>query len=178
MSVRSVGVGPRGPKGDPGTGSQGIQGIQGQTGSTGPKGDTGSAGPKGDTGSTGPKGDTGSQGATGATGGVGPQGPIGLTGSTGPAGTPGNTLIGTATITETAVVAITAGVRKVTVSVPGVVTTGNYLLFPTGVTPVGYSLGLDVVCTATNVLTVSITAPLLALGASYSIPCRVVKINT
>ena len=160
MSVRSVGIGIRGPKGDPGVGAQG------------PTGQTGAAGAKGDTGATGPKGDTGSQGIQGI------QGATGSAGAVGAAGTPGNTLIGTATIAETAVIALSAGVRKVTVNVTGVVTTGNYLLFPTGVTPAGYALGLDVVCTATNVLTVSITAPLLALGASYSIPCRVVRVNT
>lgn len=94
-----------------------------------------------------------------------------------PAGPP-NQLIGTVTVGETALVALTAGVRKVTVTAPGTVVGGNYLLFPTAATPAGYALGLDVVCVVAGQLQVSITAPLLALGANYSIPCRLIKINS
>jgi len=91
-----------------------------------------------------------------------------------------NTLLGTVTVAETATIAILAGVRKVTVAVPpayGVVTGGNYLLFPTGATPVGYALA-DVVATAANTLQVTVTTPAIVLGGSYSIPCRLVRINT
>jgi len=102
---------------------------------------------------------------------------VGLKGDTGPSGA---TLLGTVTITETAAIAIAAGVRKVNVAIPsamGVVVGGNYLLFPVGATPAGYAIA-DVVATAGNVLQVTMTVPLITLGASYSIPCRLVRINT
>lgn len=89
----------------------------------------------------------------------------------------GNTPIGTATVTETALIALTAGVRKVNVPIAGVVPNANYALFPTGQTPAGYAIA-DVVCVNAGMLQVSVTAPLLALGATYSIPVRVVRINT
>lgn len=89
----------------------------------------------------------------------------------------GNQLVGSVTITETAIVALSAGVRKVTVSAPGAVVGGNYLLFPTAATPANYALA-DTVCVVADQLQVSVTAPLLALGASYSFTCRLVKVNT
>lgn len=85
------------------------------------------------------------------------------------------TLVGTVTVTETAVLALSAGVRKVTVTAPGAVVGGNYLLFPTAATPANYALA-DVVCVVNGQLQVSVTAPILALGASYSFTCRLVKL--
>ena len=84
-------------------------------------------------------------------------------------------LLGTVTVTETAVIALSAGVRKVTVTAPGAVVGGNYLLFPTAATPANYALA-DVVCVVAGQLQVSVTAPILALGATYSFTCRLVKI--
>lgn len=54
---------------------------------------------------------------------------------------------------------------------------GNYLAFPTVVPPAGYGI-MDAICTANGTLQVSVIAPLLAIGASYSIPVRIVRINT
>ncbi len=147
------------------------------TSSFGLKGDTGAAGPSGSAGATGAQGPAGSSGATGPQGPIGNTGAQGAVGPAGAAGSAGATLIGTVNVTETAAIAINAGVRKVTVTVSGVTTGNNYLLFPISATPAGYALA-DVVCTAANTLQVSLTAPLLALGASYSIPCRLVRINT
>lgn len=185
-------TGPTGPKGDPGEdgidgvngldgidGEQGPQGVAGNDGAKGDKGDrgdTGLQGIQGIQGLTGAKGDTGSTGSAGPKGDTGDQGPIGLTGAPGAAATNPATLLGTVNVTETAVVAIAAGVRKVTVTVSGVVVGGNYLLFPTGSTPAGYALA-DVVATGANTLQVTITVPLIVLGGSYTIPCRVVRIN-
>lgn len=87
------------------------------------------------------------------------------------------TLVGTATITETALLALTAGVRRVNVPIAGVVPAGNYIALPASVPPAGYGI-MDAICTANNTLQVSLIAPLLAIGASYSIPIRVVRINT
>lgn len=177
-------VGPQGLKGDTGNaGSQGPIGLTGPTGSTGP---TGATGPQGIQGPQGEIGLTGPQGGAGATGSTGPQGPTGLTGPKGdtglqgPAGTAATnpaTFVGTVTVSETAVVAILAGVRKVTITVSGVTVGSNYLLFPISATPAGYALA-DVVATGANTLQVTITVPAIVLGGSYSIPCRLVKIST
>lgn len=194
-------TGPQGLKGD--TGLQGIQGPKGDagaTGSQGPKGDTGNVGAKGDAGIQGIKGDTGAQGSQGIKGDTGLTGTKGDTGNQGIAGTNATTtavatnstnglmsaadkakldsavvLIGTVTVSETAILALSAGVRKVTVTAPGAVVGGNYLLFPTAATPANYALA-DVVCVVNGQLQVSVTAPILALGASYSFTCRLVKL--
>ncbi len=159
-------MGPQGP-----VGPQGPQGPQGSQGPAGPKGTDGSAGAQG---IQGPQGDPGIQGIKGD---KGDKGDTGLQGIQGPQGTPGGTAMPNVTISETAVIAITAGVRKVTVACTGTTTTGNYLVFPISATPTGYALH-DCICQSNNFLTISLTAPLLSIGASYSIPCRVVKINT
>ncbi len=84
--------------------------------------------------------------------------------------------MGTVAVAENATLAISAGVRKVTVPAPGVAPGKNYLLFPVAPTPPGYALA-DVIATALNTLVVTITAPLLALRASYRIECRVVQVG-
>lgn len=89
----------------------------------------------------------------------------------------GNTLLGQFTIAENILIALSSGVRKVNVSVPGTVVGGNYQVFAVNSTPTGYAI-LDAVCTAAGTLQVSLMLPALAIGASYSIPVRVVRINT
>ena len=116
----------------------------------------------------GPKGDKGDPGTNGTSG---------VNGTNGTDAAALASLIGTITLSESALVAISAGVRKLTVSIAGTLTTGNYLVFPTAATPTGYALH-DSICSTNGQLTVSLTAPLLAIGASYSITCRVVRINT
>ena len=77
------------------------------------------------------------------------------------------------TVSQTAIVALLGGVRKVTITgVTGVLAGDRVFLTPVGSTPVGYALA-DVVATAANTLEVNFTAPALALGASFSIPCKV-----
>ncbi|MFC3579136.1 hypothetical protein [Sphingomonas hylomeconis] len=112
----------------------------------------------------GAKGDTGAKGAAG---------------DVGAAGAPGATMLGTVTVTQTAAVALSAGIRSVTLMVPtglGVKAGDNILLFPTGALPAGYALH-NAIATAANTLVVYFTAPLLAIGASFSIPCRVMRIG-
>lgn len=99
--------------------------------------------------------------------------PAGATGATGPAGT---TLVGTATITETAALAINAGLRKVNVTVSGVVAGGCYAFVPTSATPAGYAIH-DVVATATNTLQCTLSVPLIVLGATYSIVGKVFRLG-
>lgn len=125
------------------------------------------AGAKGDKGDPGQsvKGDKGDPGTS-------------VKGDKGDAGPSGATFIANATITETALsLALLGGVRKVTVIVAGVVPGANYLLFPTAATPAGYAIA-DVVCLTAGQLQVTITAPALALLTTYTIPVRVVRINT
>lgn len=105
----------------------------------------------------------------------------GKDGTNGKDGAPGATLLGTIIVAETAqLVAITAGARRITVTTPtawGIVLGQNLLLFPTSL-PSGAYATHDVVATAANTLSIGLTTPALALLSSYSIPCRLVRINT
>lgn len=91
--------------------------------------------------------------------------------------------IGTITVGQNALVAISAGVRTIPVSLVGVVKDGNYLVFPAVTTaypnglPAGYQLQPVAVASADGVLQVTLTAPILAIGASYSISARVLRIG-
>ncbi|PZT91974.1 hypothetical protein [Sphingomonas sp.] len=89
------------------------------------------------------------------------------------------TLLGTVTLTETAAqVAISAGTRRLTITTPsawGVKVGDDLVVSPVSV-PAGYATH-DVTVTGPNTITVGLTAPLLAVGASYSIQCRVRRFN-
>jgi len=98
------------------------------------------------------------------------------------AGTPGKdatTLLGVVTLTETAAtVAISAGTRRLTIATPaawGVKVGDDLVVSPVSV-PGGYATH-DVTVTGPNTITVGLTAPLLAIGAKYSIECRVRRFN-
>lgn len=157
MTVRSLGYGIRGPAG-----------AKGDTGATGITGMTGAQGQQGSTGSQGVKGDTGTQG---------------IQGNQGPAGAPATnpaTLLGTVTLSETAAVAITAGTRRLTLTTPttwGVTAGQNLLIFPVSV-PSGAYATHDVIATGANTISVGLTAPLIAVLSSYTIQCRLVRLNT
>lgn len=81
------------------------------------------------------------------------------------------TQIGTVTISQTAAVAITAGVRQFTPTLNGLVAGEPVVVMPQSI-PANYLVGLPFV-SANNVLTVPITCPLLALGASFTFNLRV-----
>lgn len=91
-------------------------------------------------------------------------------------GTNSITLIGTGAVAESAVVAISAGVRPVTVTVPGVTVGNAYQVVATSAPPAGYALH-DAFPSAPNTLKVNVSAPLLALGQNYSIPIRVYQLS-
>lgn len=97
-------------------------------------------------------------------------------------GAPGKdatTLLGTVTLTEAAaLVAISAGTRRVTITTPAAwgVKVGDDLIVNPIAVPAGYATH-DVTVTGPNTITVGLTAPLLAIGASYSIPCRLRRLN-
>lgn len=107
-------------------------------------------------------------------GGMGPPGPASSV--PGPQGQAGATVAGNITVAQTAIVAISAGIRSLSFAITGVKTGDALSIVPTGPLPAGYAIH-NIVATANNTVQVTLTAPLLAIGASYSIPCRVYKIN-
>lgn len=125
----------------------------------------------------------GPAGAEGSTGPAGPAGPVGPTGGVGPAGATGATgpsgkvILGTLTVSQTATIIINAGLRTLTFTgVAGVLATDDLLLFPTAALPAGYAIH-NVRAAAAGTVEVVLTAPLLAIGASFSIPCRLVALR-
>lgn len=193
-------TGAQGPKGDKGdTGSTGPVGLTGPTGSTGATGATGSQGPKGDTGATGSQGIQGAKGDTGSTGSAGAAATIaaGTVTKNAPGTSPTVTnsgtssaatfnfglpiglqgvQLGTITLAETAVVAITAGPRIVTFTLAGVIAGEPLEIFAISAMPAGYGI-FGAVATAANTIQVTLMVPLLAIGASYSIPCKIIALR-
>lgn len=111
--------------------------------------------------------------ARGPAGKDGKDGAKGDTGAKGDAGAAATTLLGTLTITETATVAIAAGLRRVTVTTPaawGVAVGQDILLCPTGLVA-GYAVH-NAIVTAANMLQVTLTVPLISIGVTYTIACR------
>lgn len=159
----------------------------------GAKGDAGSrgvAGPKGDPGNVGADGAPGSAGLSayqvaraGGYGGTQTQWLAslkGADGAKGDAGASAATSLGTLAIGETVALAVGVGIRRITVATPaawGVKAGDNLLLFPTAVPGLGFAVH-DVIATAANTIVVGISTPALAVLATYSITCRVVRINT
>ena len=81
------------------------------------------------------------------------------------------------TITQTAAVAIQAGVRTVTIAnITGVKAGDALLLIPVTDLPAGYAIH-NAWSTADGSIKVTLSAPLLAIGASYSITCRLVALR-
>lgn len=87
--------------------------------------------------------------------------------------------LGTVTIGQTATVAIQANVRRLVVTIPaslGVAPGDSLYAAPTAAFA-GYVLH-DVVAVSATSLNIGLTAPLLALGATFAIPCRLFRLNT
>lgn len=87
-----------------------------------------------------------------------------------------NALLSTVTIAETSITTLTLGVRRVTVSVTGAVTTGNYLPFAVSSLTAGYAL-VDAICTTNGQITFGILVPILTIG-SYSFSVRAIQVGT
>lgn len=85
------------------------------------------------------------------------------------------TFVGVSAVAESAIIAISAGVRQVTANVNGTVPGEAYTVVASGAVPAGYALH-DCYCSANNVLKVNVTAPLLAIGQNYSIPIKVFRL--
>ena len=145
-------------------------------GATGTKGDVG---PAGSMGPTGPAGATGPQGLTGPAGATGPQGATGAQGATGPTGPKASAFICSATIGETMLAAVSSGIRTVSgIACTGVLATDVLVVYPTapGTFPAGYAVH-HALPTAAGQFKAVISQPGLALGASYSIPVAVYRVN-
>jgi hypothetical protein len=154
----------------------------------GAKGDAGAPGVsiKGDTGATGPAGSNATATPLATTA------PLGLA-ATAAVGTSANaaradhvhplpglttTALGTLTITKTAsLVAIAAGVQRVTFTgVSGLLATDLALIIPEASMPTAYAIH-NAIVTGAGALTVVLTGPLLAIGASYSFTAKLVVLR-
>lgn len=94
-------------------------------------------------------------------------------------GAPAGALLGTVAVGQTATAAIAAGPRRLTLTIPATlgVTAGDSLyLAPTQVVA-GYVLH-DVVAVSSTSLSIGLTGPLLAIGASFSISCKLFRLNS
>ncbi|MES3152947.1 hypothetical protein [Sphingomonas faeni] len=88
-------------------------------------------------------------------------------------------LLGTVTIGQTATVALTAGVRRLVITVPtsmGLAAGDPLALAPTKAID-GYAIH-DAIAVSSTSINVGLTAPLLAIGASFSIPAKLFRLNT
>lgn len=95
-------------------------------------------------------------------------------------------LVGQVQVGQSALVAIALGIREVTVDLAGTVPGERYLAFcrsfklngaatSTPGRPASYTL-LDVACNTAGKITVSINAPLLAIGASYALAVDIMRL--
>lgn len=90
----------------------------------------------------------------------------------------GARVLGTITIAEKAAVAIQAGQRRVTVKVPaawGLAAGDAVTVAPVVVVP-GYTLH-DVVVTSASEVSIGLSAPLLAINASYSLSAKLIRLG-
>lgn len=88
-------------------------------------------------------------------------------------------LLGTVSITQTATVALTAGIRRVAITVPaslGLAAGDPITLAPTKAID-GYAIHDAIAVSATSI-NVGISAPLLAIGGTFSIPAKLFRLNT
>lgn len=150
-----------------------------QEGPPGKDGLPGRDGSPGKDGTPGRDGTNGTNGKDGAPGTPGTNGKDGVNGKDGAAGAPGSTPLGTITVAETIAVAIGSGVRRVVLTTPaawGVVAGQNLMAFPTAVPSSAYAVH-DVIATGPNTISVAVSTPALAVLASYSITCRIVRVG-
>lgn len=81
------------------------------------------------------------------------------------------------TITQTAAVVVQAGIRTVTIAnITGVKAGDALLLIPVTDLPAGYAIH-NAWSTVDGSIKVTLTAPLLAIGANYSITCKLVALR-
>lgn len=88
------------------------------------------------------------------------------------------TLLGLITIAQTATVALAAGLRTVGVSVPASMKmkAGDPIIALPTSRVLGYAIH-DAVAVSSTLVSVTMTAPVLALNQSYSLPCKLIRLN-
>jgi hypothetical protein len=97
-------------------------------------------------------------------------------------GAPGknaSAILGTVNLTQTTTVAISAGTRRLVITIPaawGLLASDPLMALPSA-TLAGYAVH-DVVAVSPTSISVGFTAPLLAIGASFTIPLRIARLNT
>lgn len=109
----------------------------------------------------------------------GAAGKDGKNGSNGADGKNASAILGSLNIAQTATVAVSAGTRRMVIAIPaswGVIAGDPLIALPSAAIA-GYAVH-DVVAVSPTSLSIGITAPLLAIGASFSIPCRIARLNT
>lgn len=175
--IKTSGYGLRGPKGD--------TGATGGAGSTGAKGDKGDTGAQGIQGAQGVKGDTGSSATATPLGTAAPQ----LLGAAS-AGISGNAaredhvhalpagrlvLVGNVTVTETLLISLALGVRRMALPLTGITVGDKLLAIPNGTPTTGCEV-LNAYPGTVNNVSIGYYTPALGIGATYSIPVSVYRI--
>lgn len=94
--------------------------------------------------------------------------------------------MGQVTMGETAVIQLTAGIRELSATLAGTVPGERYMAFARSYRlnggasvagrPPGYTV-VDCACNTAGTIRVSVNAPLLVIGAAYSIVFDIVKVN-
>jgi len=85
-------------------------------------------------------------------------------------------LIGTVTVTETLLVSLALGMKRMALTLTGVATTDRLVFAPTGVPTAGCE-AVNVYASGANQVTVAYFVPALGVGATYNIPVAVFRIT-
>jgi len=101
---------------------------------------------------------------------------FGLRGQKGDTGPSGSTLVGTVTLSESGLITLALGVRRVTTALVGTVTAASYVAVPVSAPPAGYSVQ-DCVCSTAGQITVGLLVPAISIAGSYSIPVRIYRLG-
>jgi len=197
MGLRSQGYGARGPAGSKGdTGPAGAAGSAGPAGAKGDTGAVGATGPAGQNGATGPQGLKGDTGATGPAGSSASATPLGTATPKAPGiATPGTsanaahedhvhplqsgvlTLIGNVSISETLLVSLAVGMKRMTLTLAGVALGDKLLAIPNGAPTTGCEVVNAYPGASAGQVSIGYYTPLLGIGATYSIPVSIYRIS-
>lgn len=85
-------------------------------------------------------------------------------------------LIGNVTVSETTLLSLALGMKRMALTLSGVATTDRLTFAPTGLATTGCE-AVNVYASAANQVTVSYFTPALGLGVAYSIPLAVYRIT-
>ena len=152
-------------------------------------------GRKGDKGDTGPKGDKGDTGATGPAGSNATATPLSnatpkALGTAVPGAStlasrddhvhplPAGRLefIGNVTVTETLLLSLAVGMKRMTLALAGVAMGDKLQLVPNGLPTAGCE-GVNAYPASANNVSIGYYTPLLGIGATYTIPCSIYRVT-